>query len=227
MRNRPENIVDLPVKIGIEDIVLDGDLAVPRAAEGIVLFAHGSGSSRFSPRNRYVAEVLQKAGLATLLMDLLTKEEEMIDMRTRHLRFDIEMLSHRLIATTEWLKKNAETRNLRIGYFGSSTGAGAALIAAAKRPEDVHAVVSRGGRPDLAMEYLSKVKAPTLLIVGGEDTPVIRINKEAMEYLNTTRKLEIVPGASHLFEEPGTLEEAAKLAADWFARYLKPQADAL
>lgn len=211
------------VKIPIGRVTLEGNLGVPKDAQGIVLFAHGSGSSRFSPRNRYVAKVLNKAGLATLLMDLLTKGEEEIDIRTGHLRFDIEFLANRLIGATEWLKKNAITRNLPIGYFGSSTGAGAALIAAAKLSDDIRAVVSRGGRPDLAMDYLPEVRAPTLLIVGGHDIPVIGINKEAMEHLHTEKRLKIVPGASHLFEEPGTLEEVARLAADWFTHHLGPK----
>jgi len=193
---------------------------LPKGAEGIVLFAHGSGSSRFSPRNRYVAEVLQKAGLATLLMDLLTKEEEAVDVQTGYYRFDVELLSNRLVGATEWLKKNAETRNLFIGYFGASTGAAAALIAAARKPDYVRAVVSRGGRPDLARQYLLSVEAPTLLIVGGDDLPVIEMNREAMKHLRATKKLEIVSGASHLFEEPGALEQVARLAAEWFMKYL-------
>jgi len=220
MRNVPQENEDNLVKISVDKVMLEGNLVVPKDAEGVVLFAHGSGSSRFSPRNRYVANVLNHAKLATLLMDLLTKEEEEIDIRTRHLRFDIEMLTNRLIGATEWLKKNVGTKNLPIGYFGSSTGAAAALIAAAKLPDDVRAVISRGGRPDLAMQHLSRVKAPTLLIVGGNDRTVIEINKEAMEYLHTEKRLEIVSGASHLFEEPGTLEEVAKLAADWFMHHL-------
>jgi len=221
MRNVSNKDEENLVKIPIGKVMLEGNLVVPKDAEGVVLFAHGSGSSRFSSRNRYVAGEIQKAGLSTLLFDLLTKEEEVIDMQTRHLRFDIEFLAHRLIGATEWVKKNAKTRNLTIGYFGASTGAAAALIAAVKYPNDINAVVSRGGRPDLAMQYLPKVKAPTLLIVGGNDVPVIEMNKEAMEQLHTEKKLEIVPGASHLFEEPGTLEEVAKLAAEWFVHYLR------
>jgi len=217
MRTKEENLVEIPVG----KVRLEGNIAVPKGAEGVVLFAHGTGSSRFSPRNRYVAEVLQKAGIATLLMDLLTEEEERVDMVTAELRFDIEMLADRLIGATQWLKRNPETKSLSIGYFGASTGAGAALIAAAKYPDDVKAVVSRGGRPDLAMPYLPKVKAPTLLIVGGADEPVIGMNKEAMEELLSAKKLEIVPGATHLFEEPGALEKVAMLAADWFSKYLK------
>ena len=218
---RKLKIESKPVEITLGELKLEGDLAVSEGAEGIVLFAHGSGSGRFSPRNRYVAGVLQKAGLATLLMDLLTEEEEAEDARTAQLRFDIEMLSERLIGATEWLKEQAEARDLAVGYFGASTGAGAALIAAAERPDDIQAVVSRGGRPDLALRYLPKVKAPTLLIVGGYDEAVIEMNLEAMQYLHATKKFEIVQGASHLYEEPGTLEEAAKLATAWFTHYLQ------
>lgn len=202
-------------------VVLEGDLAVPKDAGGIVLFAHGSGSSRLSPRNRHVAEVLQGNGLATLLFDLLTKEEEKEDMWTGHLRFDIEFLAERLTAATKWVQENGKTKSLPIGYFGASTGAGAALVAAAEYPNDIFAVVSRGGRPDLAIEHLPKVKAPTLLIVGGDDEPVIEMNKEAMRHMHALKKLEIVKGASHLFEEPGTLEEVAKLASQWFSSCLR------
>jgi len=211
-----ENEVTIP----IGKITLMGNLVLPKGAKGIVLFSHGSGSSRFSPRNKYVAGVIQKSGIATLLMDLLTKEEEEIDMVTAELRFDINLLSERLIGATEWLEKNSETKNLSIGYFGSSTGAASALIAAAKLPA-IKAVVSRGGRPDLAMEYLPKVKAPTLLIVGGDDDIVIELNQKAYAGLKAAKKLEIIPGATHLFEEPGKLEEVAKLASEWFARFLK------
>lgn len=185
-----------------------------------MLFAHGSGSSRFSPRNRFVAEQLQANGLATLLMDLLTEEEEKIDIRTREFRFDIKLLSERLIGATRWLQREIATQELSIGYFGSSTGAAAALIAAAKHPENIGAVVSRGGRTDLAENYLPKVDAPTLLIVGGNDAVVLYINRESMRQLNAEKKLEIVSGASHLFEEPGKLEEVAELAADWFKKHL-------
>jgi putative phosphoribosyl transferase len=209
-----------PVEIPADGVTLEGNLVVPEAAKGIVLFAHGSGSSRFSPRNRYVAEVLNNVGLATLLMDLLTKQEERIDLQSGRLRFDISMLSTRVMRATEWLISDARTGNLAIGYFGSSTGAAAALIAAAKLPHNVSAVVSRGGRPDIAKQYLAKVKAPTLLIVGGDDETVIELNKEAIKYLNTEKRLEIVAGATHLFEEPGKLEAVARLAADWFLRYL-------
>jgi len=204
------------VEIKISKKTINGNLNIPENAKAIVLFAHGSGSSRFSPRNQYVARVLNKAGLATLLMDLLTKEEEKIDEQTGELRFDIEFLADRLVDTIKWLKENPKTKNFVIGYFGSSTGAGAALIAAAKYPAYVKTIVSRGGRPDLAMSYLKKVKALVLLIVGGDDIQVIEMNKQALEELNTGKKLEIIPGATHLFEEPGKLEEVAKLATDWF-----------
>jgi len=204
---------------------LEGNLTIPDNATGLVLFAHGSGSSRFSPRNRYVAEVLQQAGLATLLIDLLTPEEEKIDNRTGHLRFDIDLLAERLASATDWLSEQPTTRQLRAGYFGASTGGGAALVAAAKRPQSVRAVVSRGGRPDLAGAALPQVQAPTLLLVGGLDTPVIEMNRQAMAQMHAETRLVIVPGATHLFEEPGTLEEVARLARDWFLRYLVPGAN--
>jgi putative phosphoribosyl transferase len=193
---------------------------MPDRAEGIVLFAHGSGSSRHSPRNRYVAQVLSHAGLATLLIDLLTADEEATERWTKHLRFDIGLLAGRLIGATDWLKQNSETNPLRIGYFGASTGAAAALVAAAERPEDIGAIVSRGGRPDLAGSALERVQAPTLLIVGGHDLPVIDMNQEALDQLRVPKQLTIVPGATHLFEEPGTLEEVARLASQWFGHYL-------
>jgi dienelactone hydrolase len=186
----------------------------------VVLFAHGSGSSRHSPRNRYVAEVLQQAGLATLLIDLLTPDEEQIDNRTAQLRFDIGMLAGRLVSATDWLNGQLSTQHLWVGYFGASTGGGAALVAAAQRPAAVGAVVSRGGRPDLAGEALPNVQAPTLLIVGGLDTPVIEMNRHAMAQMRAKTQLVIVPGATHLFEEPGTLEEVARLARDWFLNEL-------
>jgi len=207
------------VAIQAGKIVLKGNLEIPKDAQGIVVFAHGSGSSRFSPRNNFVAAVLNKAGLATLLMDLLTKEEETIDEQTAELRFDIDLLAGRLVQAKEWLSKQAETKDLKVGYFGSSTGGGAALVAAAK-DSSVQAIVSRGGRPDLAGYALGKVKSPTLLIVGGNDEEVIEMNKEAMGKMGCEVKLEIVAGATHLFEEPGKLEEVAKLARDWFKRYL-------
>jgi putative phosphoribosyl transferase len=217
MSEKEENVVRIPVNSDL----IEGNLVVPSGSKGVVLFAHGSGSSRFSPRNQYVAEVLNKVDLATLLIDLLTQEEEEVDMRTRHFRFDINLLAERLISVAEWLKKNPRTHQLSLSIFGSSTGAAAALIAAAKLPGDVAAVVSRGGRPDLAMDYLKEVKAPTLFIVGGRDTVVLDLNKKAMMQLSAEKKLEIVPGASHLFEEPGKLEEVAKLATAWFLEHLK------
>jgi len=211
---------DFLVHVTAGPITLEGNLAIPDGAHGIVLFAHGSGSSRHSPRNRFVASELQGRGLATLLIDLLTAEEEQVDMRTGHLRFDIGMLAHRLVVTTDWLANQAQTEQLKLGYFGASTGAAAALVAAAERPKRVAAVVSRGGRPDLAGPALPNVAAPTLLIVGGDDGPVIGLNRQAYARLHVEKRLEIVPGASHLFEEPGTLEEVARLAGEWFERYL-------
>ncbi|MBI3965280.1 MAG: dienelactone hydrolase family protein [Chloroflexi bacterium] len=211
------------VRVATAGVMLEGDLFVPEGASGLVLFAHGSGSSRHSPRNRYVARFLQQAGLATLLIDLLTLAEERVDLRTAQFRFDIELLGERLVGTTDWLVSQPATRDLRIGYFGASTGAAAALIAAAERPELIGAVVSRGGRPDLAGPVLPRVRAPTLLIVGGHDFPVIRMNEEAFGQLRTEKQLRIVPGATHLFEEPGTLEKAAELAHDWFRQYLGPK----
>lgn len=190
---------------------------------GLVLFVHGSGSSRFSSRNRFVARELQLAGLSTLLFDLLSEEEEKVDQFTVELRFDIERLSRRVVGVTRWLRQSSETRMLGIGYFGASTGAAAALEAAAQfshQPEVVKAVVSRGGRPDLAMEALPLVVAPTLLIVGGADSAVIQMNRQAFARLRAPEEMQIVPGASHLFEEPGTLEEVSRLARDWFVHYL-------
>ncbi len=209
-----------PVYIDAGPVRLEGNLTIPRGAEGVVLFAHGSGSSRHSPRNRYVAQVLVDAGLGTLLMDLLTPEEEAVDMYMAQLRFDIDLLAGRVVAATDWLSANPATSDLSIGYFGASTGAAAALAAAAERPDEVGAVVSRGGRPDLAGPVLDRVKAPTLLIVGGNDAPVIGMNQEALELLRVEKEMKIVPGATHLFEEPGALEQVARLAADWFTRYL-------
>jgi putative phosphoribosyl transferase len=208
------------IRVPAGPVTLEGNLSVPDDAQGVVLFAHGSGSGRHSPRNRYVAGALREAGLATLLIDLLTPEEEEVDLRTRHLRFDIGLLADRLACATDWLAQDRNTRNLRVGYFGASTGAGAALVAAAERPEAVGAVVSRGGRPDLAGEALPRVAAPTLLIVGGEDAPVIGMNREAFARIRSEKKLEVVPRATHLFEEPGKLEEVARLAAGWFACHL-------
>jgi dienelactone hydrolase len=209
-----------PIKIAMGPVTLEGDLAIPEGAGGIVLFAHGSGSSRQSPRNRFVAETLVDGGLATLLFDLLTEEEEYQERVTRHLRFDIGLLARRLVGATDWVLQQPEARALKVGYFGASTGGGAALVAAAERPEAVGAVVSRGGRPDLAGEALAHVRAPTLLIVGGADTQVIALNRQAMAQMSAPVKLEIVPGASHLFEEPGTLEQVARLAREWFERFL-------
>lgn len=206
------------------EVSLQGDLHLPPSPRGIVLFAHGSGSSRHSSRNRFVAKVLQNAGFATLLMDLLTEDEERAERETRHLRFDIGLLAGRLGDAIEWLTRQRETADLPIGLFGASTGAAAALIAAAERPQSVRTVVSRGGRPDLAGNALPQVKAPTLLIVGGADVPVIPLNEQALARIEAEKEMVIVPRATHLFEEPGTLEEVARLAADWFSRYLATRA---
>jgi len=199
---------------------LDGDLVVPESARGAILFAHGSGSSRHSSRNRYVAEVLQHGGFATLLLDLLTAAEEEVDLRNRRLRFDIDLLAGRLMQATDWLQREPETSDLPVGYFGASTGGGAALVAAASRPSAVGALVTRGGRPDLAGPFLPAVKTPTLLIVGGDDDIVIQLNREALAKLRCEKRLSIVHGATHLFEEPGTLEKVSKLALTWFQQYL-------
>ena len=207
------------VQVGIDSIALDGNLLVPSGATGIVLFAHGSGSSRFSSRNRYVASTLREGNLGTLLIDLLTPQEETRDNVTAEHRFDIGMLADRLIGTVEWLRAQPELREKKIGLFGASTGGGAALVAAAAKPKLIQAVVSRGGRPDLAGAALPRVEAPTLLIVGGDDVPVIAMNRQAYDQLRCERRLEIVPGATHLFEEPGTLESVADLAREWFTRY--------
>jgi len=202
---------------------LHGNLRIPPAAEGIVVFAHGSGSGRHSPRNRFVAEVLVNTGLATLLIDLLTQEEEMIDLQTAELRFNIPLLAERLGGVTDWLTGEPSTAGLAVGYFGASTGAAAALIAAADRPGSVRAIVSRGGRPDLAAPVLGRVAQPTLLIVGGEDDVVIHLNRKALAELGGIKRLVIIPGATHLFEEPGALEQVAALASEWFLRYLEEQ----
>jgi len=220
MNETTERIEGRPVQVTAGPVTLEGDLNLPEGAQAIVLFAHGSGSGRHSSRNRYVARVLNEAKLATLLLDLLTAEEEAIDLRTAHLRFNIGLLGARLIGATDWLTQYAATRRLPIGYFGASTGAAAALVAAAERPEDVKAVVSRGGRPDLAGPALPLVRAPTLLIVGGNDFEVIALNRAAFALLRREKDLVIVPGATHLFEEPGALEEVARLARDWFHRHL-------
>jgi dienelactone hydrolase len=209
---------DVTVQTG--EVVLEGNLALPTGTEAIVVFAHGSGSSRHSPRNQLVADTLNQAGLATLLFDLLTPAEEQIDVLTRELRFNITLLAERLTGTVDWARHYALTTGLRIGLFGASTGAAAALITAAQRPDVVGAVVSRGGRPDLAGDALPRVKAPTQLIVGGEDRQVIALNRQASALLHGEHRIDIVPGATHLFEEPGTLEDVARLACSWFAQHL-------
>jgi len=218
------------VQIPAGSATLEGNLTIVRHGESVrrridqtkafVLFAHGSGSSRHSPRNQFVARTLNQAGLATLLFDLLTPEEESTDLYTREHRFDISLLAERLVYATRWAKQQKQTQDFRMGYFGSSTGGGAALVAAAELPEEVGAVVSRGGRPDLAGEALPKVKAPTLLIVGGEDHVVIELNEQARAQMKCECKIEIVPGATHLFEEPGALDKVAKLASDWFVDHI-------
>jgi putative phosphoribosyl transferase len=212
------------VRVAAGRVTLEGNLTLPAGARGLVLFAHGSGSSRHSPRNRYVARLLNEAKLATLLVDLLTPDEEAIDLQTAHLRFNIDLLAARLVGATDWLTQQPDTRHLRIGYFGASTGAAAALVAAAARADVVGAVVSRGGRPDLAGPALARVRAPTLLIVGGNDVPVIQLNQQALAQLRTEKRMVIIPGATHLFEEPGALDEVARLAREWFERYLTPAA---
>ncbi|HEX7022112.1 MAG TPA: dienelactone hydrolase family protein [Trueperaceae bacterium] len=208
--------VSRSIEIHAAGVTLQGDLVVPPDARGVVLFAHGSGSSRHSPRNRFVAERLNDGALTTLLMDLLTPEEEEVDLRTRHLRFDIGLLAERLVDAVDWLAANEGTERLPIGLFGASTGAAAALVAAAERPRQVQAIVSRGGRPDLAGDALERVQAPAMLIVGGADEPVIELNRQAAKRLPPDARLEIVPGATHLFPEPGALERVADLALRWF-----------
>jgi putative phosphoribosyl transferase len=208
-------VVPVPVRIDAATATIDGDLALPDKAAGIVVFAHGSGSSRFSHRNRLVADVLVRAGFATLLLDLLTRQEDAIDQRTREFRFDIERLAQRVVAAVDWLGEAPAVASLPIACFGASTGAAAALIAAAARPAQVRAVISRGGRPDLAGDALRRVTAPTLLIVGGDDGDVIDLNTSAMARMRAPVKLAIVPGATHLFEEPGTLEQVCELALQW------------
>lgn len=207
------------VKIPLKEATLTGNLIIPKDAIGLVVFSHGSGSSRHSPRNQMVAKYLREEGLGTLLIDLLTEKEEAVDDKTRELRFNISFLALRLSGITEWLRHEPKTQHLKIGYFGASTGAASALVAAAER-RDIDAVVSRGGRPDLAGDALLKVKAPTLLLVGGDDVGVIELNQKAFDLLQTTKQLEIIPGATHLFEEPGALEEVANFAGKWFSRYL-------
>jgi dienelactone hydrolase len=232
MRKHEEESSDVweqGVQISSNGAVLNGELTIPKGATGVVLFAHGSGSGRHSPRNQYVARVIREAGVGALLFDLLTEQEESVDMFTRHLRFDIGLLADRLVDVTRWIEaesgplKAQSGAQLRVGYFGSSTGAAAALVAAAKIGESVGAVVSRGGRPDLAGDALPLVKAPTLLIVGGHDELVIELNEEAFERLRCEKELKIIPGATHLFEEPGALEQVARLAADWFKGHLQAQ----
>jgi len=219
------NVVSEGLHIPAGGLALDADLVIPEAARAVVLFAHGSGSSRHSPRNRYVARELQRAGLATVLADLLTPAEEQVDARTGRLRFDIGMLGQRVTALTDWLAGYRATASLPVGLFGASTGAAAALVAAAARPGSVAAVVSRGGRPDLAGDHMRTVRQPTLLIVGELDTVVIELNRAAMRKLGGEARLEIVPGASHLFEEPGALEQVARLARDWFTRQIPAPLD--
>jgi len=212
------------VAIRLSGVDLRGDLSLPPGAAGLVVFVHGSGSSRFSSRNRYVAEVIRSSGLGTLLFDLLSLDEEEVDQITAEYRFDIDLLTERVLGVTAWLRESAETEGLSIGYFGASTGAAAALAAAAQT-EGIAAVVSRGGRPDLAGRFLPQVRAPTLLIVGGDDPAVIEMNREALARLLAIKKLSIVPGATHLFEEPGALEQVARLSIEWFSNYVAGQRD--
>mgnify|MGYP000972437461 CR=1 FL=1 len=213
-------VPELAVQINAKDVLLRGDLAIPESTIGVILFAHGSGSGRQSPRNQAVAQRLQNEGFATLLLDLLTEEEELTDIYRGHLRFDIRLLGERLVAATDWLIEDPRTSGLRIGYFGASTGAAAALVAATRANSRIRAIVSRGGRPDLAGSALSAVRSPTLLIVGGNDEVVLRLNRESLIQLGSSiKRLEIVPGASHLFEEPGKLDEVGQLATDWFTHY--------
>jgi dienelactone hydrolase len=219
-----ETVEQQLIRVPVGPVQLEGNLSLPEGARAVVLFAHGSGSSRHSSRNRHVARLLNEAKLATLLIDLLTSEEEAIDARTAHLRFDIALLAERLVGATDWLVQYTDTRHFPIGYFGASTGAAAALVAAAERPHQVHAVVSRGGRPDLAGSALPHVRPPTLLVVGGNDVEVIQLNRAALARLNCEKQLVIIPGATHLFEEPGALDEVARLARGWFEQHLFPAA---
>ena len=214
-----ENIVHIP----IGRLILEGELIIPLQAKGIVVFAHGSGSSRFSPRNQFVANFLREHHLATLLIDLLSAEEEQLDLETRELRFDIHLLGQRLLGITQWLVHEPQTKQLQIGLFGSSTGAAAALIAAAKMGDVISAVVSRGGRSDLVEDHLEQVVSPTLLVVGGDDTVVIELNEQALQALKCEKEMFVMPGATHLFEEPGALEEVSGLARDWFEKHLKSE----
>jgi pimeloyl-ACP methyl ester carboxylesterase len=215
-----QSVEEQLVQVPAGSVTLEGNLTLPEESRGIVLFAHGSGSSRHSPRNRYVARVFNEAKLATLLIDLLTVHEEVVDARSAQLRFDIDLLAERLVDTTDWLTQFPDTRDLRIGYFGASTGAAAALAAAALRPDPVGAIVSRGGRPDLARAALIRVRAPTLLMIGENDEQVIQLNRAALAQLRCEKQLVIVPGATHLFQEPGALDVVARLARDWFERHL-------
>lgn len=217
------SFLPMEMQIQAEGAIVTGDFDIPIEAIGVVAFAHGTGSGRFSPRNQHVAAILRDRGIGTLLMDLLTEEEEKIDLSTAHLRFDIGLLADRLTSAVDWLSETASTSGLPVGLFGASTGAAAALVAAARRHELVRAVVSRGGRPDLASETLPEVRAATLLIVGGRDQQVLELNEAAMEQMTADVQFEVVPGASHLFEEPGALEIVASLAADWFWKHLPSQ----
>jgi putative phosphoribosyl transferase len=218
--NGEQALEDHPMQIDLDTVILQGNLSIPSRAEAIVLFAHGSGSSRHSPRNRFVAQMLRAGGLATLLTDLLTPEEEEIDMRTRRLRFDIDLLALRVIGLVDWLTVQPYTKDLNIGCFGSSTGAAACLMAAKERPNTILAVVSRGGRTDLAASALPAVEAPTLLIVGGNDFPVVGLNRDALERLRCEKRLEVIPDATHLFPEEGALENVSILAREWFRQHL-------
>ncbi len=223
MRHRMADAIHgytVEARISARSAVLEGEVHLSEESRGIVFFAHGSGSSRFSSRNQFVARSLHDAGLATLLFDLLTREEEALDLATRHLRFDIGLLAERLVDASCWVRSQPETRALTIGYFGASTGGGAALVAAAELGNEIGAVVSRGGRPDLAADALTRVESPTMLIVGGLDEAVIKLNEEALARLRCEKELRIVPGATHLFEEHGALEEVARLAGEWFERHL-------
>jgi dienelactone hydrolase len=222
--SKPQRMLRIPreIRIPADGVRLEGELYIPKEAKGIVLFAHGSGSSHLSPRNKFVAWKLEQSGMASLLFDLLTFEEEEEDRYTAHLRFDIPLLARRLVDATRWIKSQPEAENLRVGYFGSSTGAAAALVAAAELQESVDAIVLRGGRPDLAGDALARVKAPTMLIVGGLDEAVIKLNWDAYSELRCEKELKIVEGATHLFEEPGALDRVAELATEWFLKYFQP-----
>jgi len=220
------DLLEIRARIPAGGVVLDGDLVIPSGAEGIVLFAHGSGSSRHSPRNQSVARVIREAGIGVLLFDLLTREEESVDVYTRHLRFDIGLLTERLVEATRWIADQEATQGVRAGYFGSSTGAAVALMAAARLGENIGAVVSRGGRPDLAGDALPLVKSPTLLIVGGRDESVVELNQDACARLRCKKEMRIIPGATHLFEEPGALQQVAHFATVWFREHLRSHSEA-